>query len=312
MESVATCKKLIATYINDKNVLDGSHQVEFVTKNSGYLIVIEQCSYRKINVISKKEESVYNLYGILTKVERLLMLLDGTFFNLEKLEFVDSDNTDEMKLRTYAINILSTRLSYFFSADFCRYDIDKLLEFEEILTSELFSDWEILLKELDVVHQMYLYSLGNSKITVDIKCAFMIELAEPLIEVVKKYKNFYTSLLPGNRGTSLKMCIDALITKYGTDIFGIELVNCYEQILSAMVNSRVRIMHIKREQRGEYFDGKESLIYISKMSLLYRRVLFDMLNIEEEKYKDKLQKSVDVYNKWNDILDNLIIRLSRG
>ena len=312
MESVATCKTLVATYISDKNLLDGPRQVEFITKNTGYKIVIEQCAYRKIVVTSEVEVSIYNLYGTLAKLERLLMLLDGTFFPLEKLEFMDSDNTDEAKLHTYQRNILATRLSYFSSADFCRYDIDKLLEFEDVLTPDLFSDWESLLEELDVVHQMYLYSMSNSKMTVDIKCAFLIELAEPLVEIVKKYTNFYTSLSPGKRGTSLKMCIDALITKYGIDIFETELKNCYEKVLSAMVNSRVRIMHIKREQRGAYFDGKESLIYISKMSLLYRRVLFDMLNIEEEKFKDKLQKSVNIYNKWNDILDNLLIRLDRG
>lgn len=311
MESVAVCKTLIATYVSDKNFLDGPRQKEFVTKNSGYKIVIEQCGFRKIMIISEIEDTVYNLYGVLTRLERLLMLFDGTFFPLEKLEFMNSEKIDDVKLQAYAVNILASRLSYFNSADFCRYDIDKLLEFEDVLTPDLFSDWEILLEELDVVHQMYLYSMSNSKITVDIKCAFLIELAEPLIEVVKEYMNFYTSLSPGNRGTSLKMCIDALITKYGTDIFGTELIKCYDQVLSAMVNSRVRIMHIKREQRGAYFNGKESLVYISKMSLLYRRILFEMMRIEEVKYKDKLQKSVDVCNKWNDILDNLMIRLSK-
>lgn len=310
MECIATCKTLIATYVNDKNFLDGPCQIEFAEKNSGYKIAIEQYGIRKITVVSETEDTIYNLYGVLTKLERLLMLLDGTFFPLKELEFVDSESTDETKLQSYAENILESRLSYFSSADFCRYDIDKLLEFEDVLTPDLFLDWERLLEELDVVHQMYLYSMSNSKITVDIKCAFLIELAEPLIEVVREYTNFYTSLSPGNRGTTLKMCIDALITKYGTDIFGTEIVNCYDQVLSAMVNSRVRIMHIKREQRGKYFDGKESLVYIAKMSLLYRRILFEMLNIEEVKYKDKLQKSINIYNKWNDILDNLMIRLS--
>lgn len=76
----------------------------------------------------------------------------------------------------------------------------------------------------------------------------LIELAEPLVEIVKKHTNFYASLTPGARGTSLKNCLDALITKYGVDIFERELSNDYEKFLSALVNSRVRIMHIKREQ----------------------------------------------------------------
>lgn len=311
MENIATCKNLIATYICEKVILDGPHQVEFVTENNQFKIEIEQFGYRKITITSDEEVSVYDLYAMLTKIERLLMLFDGVFLPLTKLEFLNSENTDEGKLMSYKTNLLAKRLSYFSSAEFCRYDIDKLIDFETVLTQKLFADWEILLEELDVVHQMYLYSLSDSKITVDIKGAFLIELAEPLIEIVKKYTNFYASLSLGNRGVSLKMCIDALITKYGTDIFSKELKSCYDEVLSAMVNSRVRIMHIKREQRGSYFNGKESLLYISKMSFLYRRVLFDILNIEETKYKERLKKSINVMDEWNDILDNLLIRLTK-
>lgn len=65
---------------------------------------------------------------------------------------------------------------------------------------------------------MYLYSLSNNGVTVDVKCAFLIELAEPLIEIVKEHTNFFSSLQPGPRGASLKNCLDALITKYGFDI----------------------------------------------------------------------------------------------
>lgn len=60
-----------------------------------------------------------------------------------------------------------------------------MLGFDSIITADLYCKWENLLDELDVVHQMYLYSLSNSGMTVDIKCAFLIELAEPLVEIVK-------------------------------------------------------------------------------------------------------------------------------
>ncbi len=139
----------------------------------------------------------------------------------------------------------------------------------------------------------------------------MIELAEPLIEIVKKHTNYFSSLTPGFHGTSLKNCLDVLITKYGVDIFKNELSNNYEQFLSAMVNSRVRIMHIKREQKGMHFNGSESILYILKMSLLYRRIMFEVLNIHEINYKDNLMKCVSRLDKWNDVLDNLILKLSK-
>ena len=137
----------------------------------------------------------------------------------------------------------------------------------------------------------------------------MIELSEPLIEIIKEHTNFYSSLIPGERNTSLKNCLDALITKYGTEIFKNELSSNYEQFLSIMVNSRVHIMHIKRKQKGIYFNGKESILYILKMSLLYRRIIFELLNIDENIYKEALDKSVLCINGWNDILEQFLKKL---
>ena len=78
-----------------------------------------------------------------------------------------------------------------------------------------------------------------------------------------------------------------------------------------MVHSRVKIMHIKREQRGVYFDGKESVLYAAKMSLVYRRIMFEVLGIDEEVYKEKLVNCVTKWNEWNDVLKNFLHRLPR-
>lgn len=139
----------------------------------------------------------------------------------------------------------------------------------------------------------------------------MIELAEPLIEIVKKHTNFFSSLTPGLHGTSLKNCLDTLIKKYGVDIFRKELSNNYEQFLSSMVNSRVRIIHIKREQKGLFFNGNESGLYTLKMSLLYRKIIFEVLNINELDYKDNLIKCVSRLDEWADILDKFISKFSK-
>lgn len=138
----------------------------------------------------------------------------------------------------------------------------------------------------------------------------MIELAEPLVEIIKSRTDYFSELAPGERGTTLKKCLDALIKKYGTEIFAEELSNNYEQFLSTMVNSRVRIMHIKREQNGLHFNGNESILYALKMSLLYRRILFEVLNIDEIHYKEKLLKSVSRIDKWNDVLNCFLLKIS--
>lgn len=308
MEKLAKCKVLIGTYINDNIILGGPHVAEFETRDNKFFIKIEQCGYRKISIKALEETSVFELYGVFTKIERLLMIFDGQFLNLENLEFTDSSDTEKSMLKSVGNNLMHQRLSYFKSSDLVSYKVDKLLEFEEVLNSDLYDKWEHLLEELDIAHQMYLYAMGDTKITVDVKCAFLIELSETLAEVLKAYTNSFQKLKPGN-GTSLKACVKALIEEYGKDIFEREMEANEKEFLSTVINSRVRIMHIKRNQKIKYFDGNESVLYILKLSLLYRRILLEILGVEKQVYVDKLRKCVSRLNRWNDTLDKFLLRL---
>ena len=205
MEQVAKCKSLEAIFRDDKKMLDGPHAVGFdIEKDKAFHIDVEQCGIRKISITSDVDVSVFDLYALFSRIERLLMLFDGAFISLSEIQLSKSDTVDEKILHSCEEHFMKGRLSYFMSADFCNYSIEKMLGFDSIITADLYCKWENLLDELDVVHQMYLYSLSNSGMTVDIKCAFLIELAEPLVEIVKKHTNFYASLIPGARGTSLK------------------------------------------------------------------------------------------------------------
>ena len=308
MEKLAKCKVLIGTYINDNIILGGPHVAEFETRDNKFFIKIEQCGYRKISIKASEETSVFELYGVFTKIERLLMIFDGQFLNLENLEFTDSSDTEKSMLKSVGNNLMHQRLSYFKSSDLVSYKVDKLLEFEEVLNSDLYDKWEHLLEELDIAHQMYLYAMGDTKITVDVKCAFLIELAETLVEVLKVYTNSFQKLKPGN-GTSLRACVKALIEEYGKDIFERKMEANEKEFLSTVINSRVRIMHIKRNQKIKYFDGNESVLYILKLSLLYRRILLEILGVEKQVYVDKLRKCVSRLNRWNDTLDKFLLRL---
>ena len=308
MEKLAKCKVLIGTYINDNIILGGPHVAEFETRDNKFFIKIEQCDYRKISIKALEETSVFELYGVFTKIERLLMIFDGQFLNLENLEFTDSSDTEKSMLKSVGNNLMHQRLSYFKSSDLVSYKVDKLLEFEEVLNSDLYDKWEHLLEELDIAHQMYLYAMGDTKITVDVKCAFLIELSETLVEVLKAYTNSFQKLKPGN-GTSLRACVKALIEEYGKDIFEREMEANEKEFLSTVINSRVRIMHIKRNQKIKYFDGNESVLYILKLSLLYRRILLEILGVEKQVYVDKLRKCVSRLNRWNDTLDKFLLRL---
>ena len=128
MEKLAKCKVLIGTYINDNIILGGPHVAEIETHDNKFFIKIEQCGYRKISIKALEETSVFELYGVFTKIERLLMIFDGQFLNLENLEFTDSSDTEKSMLKSVGNNLMHQRLSYFKSSDLVSYKVDKLLE----------------------------------------------------------------------------------------------------------------------------------------------------------------------------------------
>lgn len=98
MERLPKCKSLVAIFKNDKMVLDGPHEIKFdIKKDVIFHICIEQLGIRKINISSDKDVSAFELYAILTRVERLLMLLEGSFITLSEINLSDSDTVDDNK-----------------------------------------------------------------------------------------------------------------------------------------------------------------------------------------------------------------------
>lgn len=47
-----------------------------------------------------------------------------------------------------------------------------------------------------------------------------------------------------------------------------------------------------------------------KMSLLYRKIMFEVLDIDESHYRERLLKSVSRINQWNGVLEKLLSELS--
>ena len=76
MEQVAKCKSLVAIFRDDKKMLDGPHAVGFdIEKDKAFHIDVEQCGIRKISITSDADVSVFDLYALFSRIERLLMLL---------------------------------------------------------------------------------------------------------------------------------------------------------------------------------------------------------------------------------------------
>lgn len=309
MDQVFACKKLKAEFVEDCEFLGGPYTAQFQADDPLTVQVkIVQFGLRTITIESSVDTPIDNLYCVFSRVERLLMMFDGRFMQLRALEFSSSDTASPAQLVSCAQHCMNNRLAYFNSTDFCKYDFHRLLNFWNVITSELYVKWVDLLNELDIVHQVYLYALCGKEQPVDIKCAFLIELAEPLVEVVKSYTQLFSKLKPGD-GTSLRRCISDLIKKYGTLVFEKELSGKFDAFSKVLVNSRVRIMHIKKNQKSRFLEGKECVLYAVKMQFLYRKIIFDLLEIDQSEYEKQLKKCVDLWDCWDDVLENLMLKL---
>lgn len=302
------CKQLKVVFSGSNSFGKKEIYHKFMVDN-GMLVEIHQLEFRQITIVSNAEKNCRELYDIFSKVELLLFLFEGQFFEIKNISFEDSNDATLNDLFSFAYNCSNNRLSYYKSADFCKYSFYNFISFEKVITTELFYKWKELYEKLDISKQVYFYAVSDIDMPIDIKCAFLIELSESIVGIVKEYTQLYGSLNPGERGTSLKMCIEALIEQYGTYIFDTEKKGNYAEFLKTIVNSRVRIMHIKNNQNIKYLDGKESLLYAQKFALLYRRIIFEILGIDEELYKDNMIDAVERLNSWSDILNKFMLRI---
>ena len=119
------------------------------------------------------------------------------------------------------------------------------------------------------------------------------------MEIVKTKTKLLSDLNPGSRSTTLRLCLKELINNYGKEIFSLELydVSNFGELLDHMVNSRKRIMHIKRNVDKAFNSSEKYLLYMEKMSFLYRRIIIDLLGVDFAIYRNVLIKNVECWNK---------------
>lgn len=300
MEKGLKCNYLEANYKNEEMYMRGpiNFELDVFTNQTYHIIIKQKGQKRDIIILSKTEVEASNIYDVLTHLERLLMVMDGYFIRLENLSILNSKGILSDELNKYAKDKFDKRLNYYFSDDFCKNVRYKLVDFESTLTSNLFKKWNDLLDRLGNVNQMFLYAISSIGLPRDIKCALLIEMSESFSHIVK----FYTSLIVHNNRygkKTLRNYLDALINKYGKEIFEKELSSNFNDFLSILVNSRVNIMHIKIEEKNPYLNGNDSYLYSLKFYFLYRKIMLELLDVNESEYKDNLQRCISLLNSSN-------------
>ena len=148
------------------------------------------------------------------------------------------------------VHLKKIRLKIFFYLPlFLTVQTDRIVNYEDVLSKEMYEHWEDVLCELGVVNQMYLYAISDNGMTNDIKCAFLIELAEPLYEILLSEGKLLGRAVSENKFPTLKSCLKKIVNKYGTILFEKEKAFGIRKILNCLVNTRVNIMHIKKKSK---------------------------------------------------------------
>ncbi len=269
-------------------------------KDASYGIIIEQCGKRKITITSPDSSEYVDTLAVYYTLETLLMLLDGQFYSVVSAFDGETEITQSWKKRA---------LPSYNSADFMIDSRNSLVGFEDVICTELFEKWVSLKEELDLIHKMVLYCLSNVKMPKDMQCAFMVEAFEGLADLVTHKNPTIQFPKAKPKESQLKINLLTFLSKYGSSIFEKELQYNIDTFTQILVNTRNRIAHIKCRQKKICFDGGENVMYLMKLSLLYRVVLFDLLGIDEDIYKERLSfrvQAIDNHDVMNNFLKKLI------
>lgn len=222
-------------------------------------ISIEQFSNRVIIIHATENDSVYDLHHLYFALKRLLMLLDGQFYPITSVREGEIEITASIQRKL---------LSSYHSADFMIGSSNHLISFDEVLSEALFDNWCMIQDELDIVHNMVLYSLSSVEMPIDMKCAFLIEAFSGVGELVQRRKESFDLPVKTRRDQSeLCMRLEYIINCYGKEIFRDECQQSPKKLAEILTNSRNRIAHIKSKQDKAFLNGKESVLYLCKLSL---------------------------------------------
>ena len=278
--------ELTITQMPDRGFLGGPKEASFSGSISGasYDITVSQLLRREIKVIT--HGSYEDCLSVYNTIETLLMVIDGQFYPTIKA-YDGADITESWNKR---------RIASYCSADFMIGQDNCLLSFDDVLGSDLFQKWHSIKEELQLIHKMVLYCLSSTDIPVDMKCAFMVEAFLGVAELISTRDSSFILPHVPKKESKLKYYFMAVGDKYGAKIFSEEFSRNKNAFATILVNSRNRIAHIKSKQGKRYLNGPESVMYLMKLSLLYRVVILDLIDIPKEKYEHALLSQIQRIN----------------
>lgn len=302
------CKGILVKQKLNNGFLGGPKAISFDYNSSGknYAVSISQCGIREITLRSTDEIDIDEFWSLFNSIDMLLMLMEGKFIPI--MEAFVLDDTEQIS-SDILTGYIQNRVRLYQSADYTRGSHSSFLDYSYVLDKDILQKWSSMAVELDILHNVVLYSMADTGLPVDSKCAFLIESFEALAELINNYIVEFTLPTVSKGESKLGKRLNKIIECYGTDIFRKEITASKDMFIDILVSSRNRIAHIKSKQGKKFLDGPESVLYCVKLSYLYRRVLLELLGINYSCYSAKFKESVENWDEWNGILNQFLAKL---
>lgn len=293
-----TKMELIITQNNDNGMFGGPYisDFEYTYKGVLYRAIIEQGGIRKIQIGTDTIVKPVDLLIMETFLEQVLFLFDGRFYPIKTAEIIDEKEKPE--IHQNVINkYFNNRLPIYSSLDICKYSFMRLINYKDVDFKNVMIEWSKLSEELDIAFNMFRYCLSDIPMPVDCKTSSIIEMVKPIGEILEKSNDSFR--IERNKDhMPLKKALDVTIKTFGDEIFEKELSNDFQEFLKLLVNTRNKISHVKSEQGKRCLDGVQCALYIAKLSILYRKIIFMLLGIDKALYTDNIINAVKKLDDW--------------
>lgn len=290
--------KVIQT--NDDGTFCGPfvNDFEYTYKGVTYRVKIKQILKRELLIGTGEKVECIELFEMESFLEILLFLFDGRFYPIENAAMID-ENEDPSIYQNKVNHYYNNRPPIYKSIDICRHQFMKLVNFKDIDLTNTLLEWVRISNELDIAFNMLLYCLSDIHMPVDCKISSIIEMVKPFGEIVENNnRSFHIERNKHTKRMDLRIALKTVIKTFGSEIFYKELNGNFKDFLDLLVNTRNKISHVKSLQDKACLDGVQCVFYIAKLSIMYRKIIFMLIGIDDTMYTDNIIKAVEALDNW--------------
>lgn len=271
---------------------------EYTYKGVTYRVKIKQILKRELLIGTGEKVECIELFGMESFLEILLFLFDGRFYPIENAAMID-ENEDPSIYQNKVNHYYNNRPPIYKSIDICRHQFMKLVNFKDIDLTNTLLEWARISNELDIAFNMLLYCLSDIHMPVDCKISSIIEMVKPFGEIVENNnRSFHIERNKHTKRMDLRIALKTVIKTFGSEIFYKELNGNFKDFLDLLVNTRNKISHVKSLQDKACLDGVQCVFYIAKLSIMYRKIIFMLIGIDDTMYTDNIIKAVEALDNW--------------